>query len=68
MCIYMFTQLANLRHFEIALRKLEIAKLQTNFEVVWPSLCNFQIEQPSLHNFEIVLRKLEMVKLGSPFS
>ena len=48
--------------------KLEIAKLQTNFEVVWPSLCNFGIEQPSLCNFEIVLLKLEMAKLGSPFS
>ena len=27
------TQLANLRNFEIALRKLEIAKLQTNFKL-----------------------------------
>ena len=45
-------QFANLRNFEIALRKLEIAKLLTNFEIA----------QPSLRDFEIALRKLEIVQ------
>ena len=60
-----FAQFANLRNFKIALRKLEIAKLQTNFEIAQPSLCNFEIARPSLHNFEIALRKLEIAKLHS---
>ena len=50
-------------YFEIALHKLKIVKLQTNFEIAQPSLHNFQIAQPSLRNSEIVLRKLEIAKL-----
>ena len=71
-------QFANLRNFEIMLRKLEIAKLQTNFEIAQPSLCNFEIVQPSLHNFEtaqpslhdfeIASCKLEIAKLRSAIS
>ena len=58
-------QFANVRNVEIALRKLKIAKLQTNFEIAQPSLRNFQIAQPSLHYFEIALCKLEIAKLHS---
>ena len=71
-------QFANLRNFEIALRKLEIAKLQTMFEIAQPSVRNleipqpsvlkFKIAQPSLRDFEIVLRKLETAKLSSAIS
>ena len=51
-------QFANLHNFEIALRKLEIAKLQTNFEIA----------QPSLRNFEIALHELEIAKLSCAIS
>ena len=51
-------QFANLHNFEIVLRKLKIAKLQTNFQIV----------QPSLRDFEIALRKLEIVKLRNAIS
>ena len=58
-------QFANVSNFEIALCKLEIVKLQTNFEIAQPSLLHFEIAQPSLHNFEIALHKLEIAKLHS---
>ena len=61
-------QFANLRNFKIALHKLEIAKLQTNFDIVQPSLRNFEIVHPSLRNFEIALHKLEIAKLRSTLS
>ena len=61
-------QFANSRNFEIALRKLKIVKLQTNFEIAQPSLHNFQIAQESLHDFEIALRKLEIAKLRNAIS
>ena len=51
-------QFANLCYFEIVLCKLEIVKLQTNFEIV----------QPTLHNFEIALRKLQIALLSSAIS
>ena len=64
-----FAQFRNLRNFEIALCKLEIAKLETNFEIAWPtSLCNLEIAQPSSRDFEIALRKLEIAKLRSVIS
>ena len=44
------------------------AKLQTNFEIVQPSLRYFQIAQPSLRDFEIALRKLEIAKLRDAVS
>ena len=50
--IYKFT------HFQNVLPKLEIVKLQANFEIA----------QPSLRNFEIVLHELEKVKLCSAIS
>ena len=65
---------ANLSNFNIALRKLEIAKLEIvqpsvhNFEIVQPSLRNFEILQPSLGDFKIVLRKLKIAKLHSAIS
>ena len=59
----MFRAICNLRNFEIAMRKLKIAKLQTNFEIAQRSLRNFQIALPSLRDFEIVLRTLEIAKL-----
>ena len=40
-CIYS-TQFANLRNFKIVPRTLEIAKLQTNFEIAQPSLRNLR--------------------------
>ena len=52
------TQFANLRNFEMALRKLDIVKLLTNFEIA----------QPSLSDFEIALRKLETAKLRNTIS
>ena len=72
-------QFANLHNFEIALRKLEIAKIcKPNSKIVQPSLRNFKIAQPSLRTFEIVqpslrdyeiaLRKLEIVKFRSTIS
>ena len=61
-------QFANLRNFEIALHKLEIAKSETNFEIAQPSLRNLQIAQPSLRDFEIALRKLEIAKLRNAIS
>ena len=51
-------QFANLRNFKIALRKLEIAK----------SLTNFEIAQPSLRDFDIALRKLEIAKFRNTIS
>ena len=51
-------QFANLRNFEIARHKLEIVKLQANFEIA----------QPSLRDFEIAVHKLETVKLRSAVS
>ena len=53
-------QFAILHNFEIALRKLKVVKLLTNFEIAQPNLRNFQIAQPSLRNFQIALRKLEI--------
>ena len=61
----MFRAIANLYNFKIALCKLEIVKMQTNFEIVSLSLCNFEIARPSLCDFEIVLHKLEIAKLRS---
>ena len=55
-------------NFKIALHILEIANLQTDFEIVQPSLRNFEIAQPSLHDFEIALRILEIAKLCSAIS
>ena len=57
-------QFANLHNFEIALRKLEIAKLEANFEI------GIQFRNcPPIYprNFEIALRKLEIVKLETNF-
>ena len=59
-----------LRKLEIAklLTNFEIAKLLTNFEIAWPTLCNFDIAQLSLCDFEMLLCKLEIAKLSNIIS
>ena len=60
-----FCKFTQFRNCSAQTRNYEIAN---KFEIMWPSLCNFKIAQPSLRYFEIALRKLEIAKLSSSIS